>query len=75
MSKNLWWLFGGVVAYYLYTKRDNHSNSGVSGLSGLGVGGTPRRGNPKTDEERKASHAARFGNENLPPRGTGLRRR
>ena len=38
--------------------------------SGLGVGGAPRRGRPKTDAERRLSH----GGGRLPKRGTGLRK-
>lgn len=41
-------------------------------LSGLGAGGEPRKGQPKTEEERRATHLARYGEEKLPPRGTGL---
>ena len=33
-----------------------------------------RLGNPRTDEERRKRHKARFGTSKLPPRGTGLRR-
>lgn len=40
--------------------------------SGIGIGGEPRRGKPKTEEERKAEHIKRFGEKELPPRGTGL---
>jgi len=36
-------------------------------LTGLGVGGKPRAGEPKTEEERQATHEG-----TLPPRGTGL---
>jgi len=42
--------------------------------SGLGVGGRPRMGRPKTDAERRKTHRKRFGTSKLPPRGTGLRR-
>jgi len=42
---------------------------------GLGVGGGPRFGRPKTDAERRREHKRRFGTTKLPPRGTGLRRR
>lgn len=31
-----------------------------------------RLGNPKTDEERAATHLERYGTTDLPPRGTGL---
>jgi len=41
----------------------------------LGVGGRPRRGRPKTEAERRATHQSLFGDEELPPRGTGLYRR
>jgi len=37
---------------------------------GRGVGGSGRRGNPKTDEERAETHGVSV--EDLPPRGTGL---
>ena len=40
--------------------------------TGLGVGGEPRKGKPKTEEERKAEHLARFGSEKLPERGKKL---
>lgn len=40
--------------------------------SGIGVGGTPRKGKPKTEKERLAEHIGRYGEENLPPRGTGI---
>ena len=42
---------------------------------GLGVGGGPRFGRPKTDAERRREHKKKFGTAKLPPRGTGLRRR
>jgi len=42
--------------------------------SGLGVGGAPRKGKPKTEEERKEEHIRRYGTEKLPPRGTGLKK-
>lgn len=31
-----------------------------------------RSGDPRTDEERRAQHAVRYGSTVLPPRGTGL---
>jgi len=46
----------------------------MSTLSGLAFG-KPRRGKPKSDEERRKTHKARFGSSKLPPRGTGQRRR
>ena len=42
---------------------------------GRGVGGTGRRGRPKSDEERRETHKESHGTEDLPPRGSGLRRR
>ena len=42
-------------------------------FSGLGVGGKPRRGKPKTQAERRKTHSARYGTSKLPPRGSGLR--
>jgi len=33
-----------------------------------------RLGKPKTDDERRATHRARYGTSKLPPRGTGLNR-
>lgn len=32
-----------------------------------------RYGQPKTEEQRKQSHKAKFGTSELPPRGTGLK--
>jgi len=46
-----------------------------SEVSGIGAGGSPRFGRPKTEEERLATHRALYGEETLPPRGTGLKRR
>jgi len=40
--------------------------------SGIGVGGTPRKSKSKTDKERLAEHIKQYGEEKLPPRGTGL---
>ena len=34
--------------------------------------GRPRYGNPKTEQERLATHKALYGTSELPPRGTGL---
>jgi len=41
-------------------------------ISGIGVGGAPRKGKPKTKKKRKEEHIKRYGSEELPPRGTGL---
>jgi len=35
--------------------------------------GDRRMGNPRTDEERRERHRERYGTEELPPRGTGLK--
>jgi len=43
--------------------------------SGIGSGGQPRFGVPKTEAERMATHKSLYGTEELPPRGTGLKRR
>lgn len=42
---------------------------------GRGVGGRGRGGHPKTDAERRETHKEVHGTEDLPPRGSGLRRR
>lgn len=62
----------GVGIWYLM-KRYNVSLAGTE--TGLGAAGIPRRGRPKTEEERRMTHLRRFGTTELPPRGTGLRRR
>jgi len=36
--------------------------------------GQRRMGNPRTDKQRKERHQRLYGNTNLPPRGTGLKR-
>ena len=38
--------------------------------SGLGVGGPPRQGKPKTEAERRKEHGGP-----TPPRGTGVRKK
>ncbi len=40
--------------------------------SGIGVGGSLRKGKPKPKKERLAEHIKRYGEESLPPRGTGV---
>ena len=50
------------------------SRPGLPG-EGLGVGGAPRMGRPKTEEERRQEHYRRYGTWEVPPRGTGIRRR
>ena len=42
-------------------------------MTGLAFG-KPRNGVPKTEEERLATHRQLYGDDNLPPRGTGLYR-
>jgi len=37
--------------------------------------GTRRRGKPRTDEERRTRHKRIHGTDELPPRGTGLKRK
>ncbi|MBA7608637.1 hypothetical protein ES703_15816 [subsurface metagenome] len=39
--------------------------------NGLGTGGEPRYGQPKTEAERETEHLARFGTAETPQRGTG----
>ena len=43
--------------------------------SGLGIGSSPRRGQPKTDTERRREHQKRYPGTSLPERGSGLRRK
>ncbi len=45
--------------------------AGNNPVNGLGVGGEPRYGQPKTEAEREAEHLARFGSTETPQRGTG----
>jgi len=84
-------LFSGLVGYGWYIRNIWYHKemtrrtmpppiSGVSDYSdllttGIGIGGRPRFGRPKTDEERKLTHHLRYGTTDLPPRGTGLLRR
>ena len=78
-------LIGAIIAgaYYLLKKVNLVQLSGISRrqfwpqettYTGLGASGRPRRGRPKTEAERRATHQSLFGDDNLPPRGTGLRR-
>jgi len=52
----------------------NHITDGkhIVDKTGIGIGGEPRYGKPK-EEERREEHIRRYGEEKLPPRGTGLR--
>ena len=47
--------------------------TGVGGKrgEGLGVGGAPRLGKPKGEEERRKTHVKIFGSARLPERGSG----
>jgi len=36
--------------------------------------GVRKKGKPRTEAERKARHKKLYGNTNLPPRGSGLKR-
>ena len=67
-------ILGGVIFWLSRQKTISTSTSAVGQPSGLGVGGRPRMGVPKTELERLASHQARFGVGSLPPRGSGLKR-
>ncbi len=85
-NKNLL-LIGGAIALILWlvsqrrkseTTTVTSSSIGQSDLltgMGMGVSGIPRRGRPKTEAERLATHKLLYGNTNLPPRGTGLFKR
>jgi len=44
----------------------------ITASTGLGSSGIPRRGQPKTEEERLATHQEKYGSSKLPPRGSGL---
>lgn len=69
-------LLFALIGYALYKVFGEKKGSNTENeTTGLGATGIPRKGRPKTEEERKATHRARFGNTELPPRGTGLRRR
>jgi len=70
MKDWVWLLLIGAGLYFL----SKSETTGSPSLSGLGVGGSPRRGIPKTEAERLATHKARYGESTLPDRGTGLGR-
>ena len=42
-----------------------------SKMDGLGQGGKPRFGKPRTDAERRRLHKKKYGTSKLPKRGTG----
>jgi len=44
----------------------------VHHLNGLGATGKPRRGRPKTEEERRRTHRLLHGTDKVPPRGSAL---
>jgi len=44
----------------------------ITASAGLGSSGIPRRGKPKTEPERLATHQEKYDSSKLPPRGTGL---
>jgi len=71
MKDWVWLLLIGAGLYFL---NKQGSTFGSPEASGLGVGGRPRAGRPKGYEERLETHKARYGEESLPPRGTGLYR-
>jgi len=71
MKDWVWLLLIGAGLYFLSKQG---STFGSPEVSGLGVGGRPRAGRPKSEAERLATHKARFPGESLPPRGTGLYR-
>lgn len=82
METNKIVLYGAIAAgaYYLLKKTDILARLGQVCCpdvesSGLGVGGEPRSGQPKTEEERRKSHKERFSNEPPADRGAGWRRR
>jgi len=60
-------LTGEVISMDHITDEDH-----IVDKSGIGIGGEPRRGKPKTEKERKAEHIRQYGEEKLPPRGTGI---
>lgn len=62
---------GALVGYGICKAK---SGTSLSSPSGIGTGGSPRFGVPKTEAERLATHEARYGTEELPTRGTGLQK-
>lgn len=62
---------GGIIGYIARGTRKDSIGSARG--TGLGTGGAPRRGIPKTEAKRLATHKARYGSSELPPRGTGQR--
>ena len=69
MNKKWWWIVGGVVGlYFLFRKGIGTPET----ETGIGIGGSPRRGMPKSEGERRRGHQLSFGSKKVPPRGTGL---
>jgi len=73
--KFLGYLIAGLVGIGIGYALGKGKAKTTSEVSGIGAGGSPRFGRPKTEEERLATHRALYGEETLPPRGTGLKRR
>ena len=63
----------GIVGYFIGEQRIKIS-LGSSARTGLGAAGVPRLGQPKGRAERLATHKAKYGSSELPPRGSGLSR-
>ena len=72
-------LFGLFLGFIQYKTKHTFMLSGTGNTdlltTGIGIGGRPRFGRPKTDEERRLTHYLRYETTDLPPRGTGLLRR
>lgn len=64
----------GAVAGFLAGKAKRTSVSSPR-ATGIGIGGAPRRGVPKTSAERLATHREKYGESSLPERGSGLAKR
>jgi len=65
-------VIGGIIGYL--AGKAKKSSIGSARGTGIGSGGTPRYGVPKTEAQRLATHKARYGSSELPPRGSGLKR-
>lgn len=62
----------GAVLYMIYKYEKEEDDVGY--YEPALAFGRPRRGQPKSYQERVASHRRRYGTTELPPRGSGLRR-
>ncbi|HDD44595.1 MAG TPA: hypothetical protein ENG63_07035 [Candidatus Desulfofervidus auxilii] len=69
MNKNLILLALLGLGMWYFMKKETASET-----TGLGIGGRPRFGRPRSEAERRLMHRRRFGTEKLSPRGTGIRR-